>query len=105
MIAALGVSGAFFSDSSVFLPIQRTTFLLLGLAPVIFLIALLDARLARSSVGDLLVELRGRPGSSELREPLARALGDPSLEIAYWLPRVLQLDRSRRAPGGASGRR
>ena len=87
MCAALLISGAFFPGSA-FIWIQRTTFLLLGLAPIAFLIALLDARLARSSVGDLLVELRADPSPADLREPLARALDDPSLELAYWLPQM-----------------
>jgi signal transduction histidine kinase len=69
-----------------FLTIQRLTFFFLGLAPVGFLAALLDARLARSSVGELLVELRADSSPSDLRAPLARALHDPGLEVAYWLP-------------------
>ena len=85
MIAALLVMGTFFPGEA-FLTVQRTTFFVIGLAPVAFLIALLDARLARSSVGDLLVELRADPAPQELREPIARALNDPSLELAYWLP-------------------
>ena len=59
---------------------------MLGLTPIAFLIGLLDARLARSSVGDLFVELRADPAPAELRDALARALRDPSLELAYWLP-------------------
>jgi signal transduction histidine kinase len=39
----------------------------------------------RGPVGDLVVELtRARPG--EIRAALARAVGDPSLELALWLP-------------------
>jgi signal transduction histidine kinase len=49
-------------------------------------VALLDARLARSSLGDLLVELGAEPAPGELRDALARALRDPSLTLAYWLP-------------------
>ena len=77
--------GAFFPGEA-FLAVQRMTFFVLGLAPVAFLVALLDARLARSAVGELLVELRADPAPQELREPIARALDDPSLELAYWLP-------------------
>jgi signal transduction histidine kinase len=58
----------------------------LGLAPLAFLIALLNARLARSSVADLMVELAADPAPGDIREPLASALHDPSLEVAYWLP-------------------
>jgi signal transduction histidine kinase len=46
----------------------------------------LRARLARSAVGDLFVELRRDPDPAELEQALARALGDPSLTLAYWLP-------------------
>jgi signal transduction histidine kinase len=37
-------------------------------------------------VGDLVVELRADPTSADLRDALARALRDPSLLLAYWLP-------------------
>ena len=66
--------------------IRRVTFVVIGLAPVAFLVGLLDARLARSAVGDLLVELRADPAPADLRDALARALRDPSLTLAYWLP-------------------
>ncbi|MFG1815916.1 sensor histidine kinase [Kribbella sp. NPDC049174] len=65
--------------------VRHITFAVLGLAPVAFLLGLLDARLARTDVGALLMELRAHPGG-DLREPLARALHDPSLTISYWLP-------------------
>ena len=86
MIAVLMLAGAFFSEESFFLPIQRATFVVIGLAPIAFLIALLDARLARSSVGELMIELRAMPAPLDLTAPLARALHDPSLSLAYWLP-------------------
>jgi len=65
--------------------VRHIAFATLGLAPVAFLLGLLDARLARADVGALLMELRAHP-AGELREPLARALHDPSLTLAYWLP-------------------
>src|SRR3954468_18528867 len=46
----------------------------------------LRPRLARSAVGDLLVDLREPAAHGALRDALARALGDPSLEVAYWVP-------------------
>jgi signal transduction histidine kinase len=61
-------------------------FATLGVAPVAFLIGLLHDRLARSAVGDLFVELRTDPAPADLRDALARALRDPSLTLAYWLP-------------------
>jgi len=75
---ALGISG--------FETIQRITFFVVGLAPLAFLVGLLHARLARSAVGELFVDLRADPAPSDLRDSLARALRDPSLTLAYWLP-------------------
>ena len=66
--------------------LRWATFATLGLAPVAFLVALLHARLARSSVADLFVELKEDPAPADLRHALARALRDPSLTLAYWLP-------------------
>jgi signal transduction histidine kinase len=54
--------------------------------PVAVLIALLQRRLARGAVAGLVVELGERPAGVDLREALARALGDPALEVAYWIP-------------------
>jgi signal transduction histidine kinase len=51
--------------------------------PVIFLWGLLSTRLARSAVGDLVVELEGPMAPGGLRLAMARALGDPTLDIAY----------------------
>ena len=47
---------------------------------------MLRTRQHHSVVADLMVDLRAQPGPDELRALLARALGDPSLELAYWLP-------------------
>jgi signal transduction histidine kinase len=65
--------------------IRLITFAALGLAPIAFLIALLDARLARGDVAGLLVELRANP-TADLQVALGRALRDPSVRLAYWLP-------------------
>jgi signal transduction histidine kinase len=66
--------------------IRWAMFATLGLAPVAFLLGLLVSRLARTGVGELLVELRADPQPSDLRDALARALRDPSLTLVYWLP-------------------
>jgi signal transduction histidine kinase len=66
--------------------IRRVTLFVIGLAPVAFLAGVLDARLARSSVGDLFIVLRGNPSPAELQDALARVLRDPTLTLAYWLP-------------------
>jgi len=52
--------------------------------PIALLAGLLRARLTRVRVGDLVVELEETPPEG-LRDALARALGDPTLEVAYWL--------------------
>jgi signal transduction histidine kinase len=66
-------------------PIRLVTFAAVGLAPVAFLFALLDLRLARGDVAGLLVELQADP-TADLQAPLSRALRDPSLRLTYWLP-------------------
>ena len=61
----------------------------------------------QTTVADLVVEL-GEARSGTLRGELARALGDPSLEIGYWLPdRAGFVDTEGRVlalPGAGSGR-
>jgi hypothetical protein len=54
--------------------------------PLAFLVGLLRTRLHRGVLSDLIVELSGHPSPPEVRAALARALGDPALEVAYWLP-------------------
>jgi signal transduction histidine kinase len=84
MIAVLALRAAVGAPG--YVTIQRLTYFVVGLAPFAFLTGLLHARLARSSVGDLFVELRADPAPADLRDALARALRDPSLTLAYWLP-------------------
>ena len=108
MIAVLFVFGAF--QGPAFQDDPAGDALVIGISPFAFLIGLLDARLARSAVGDLFVELRADPSPAGLRDALARALRDPSLTLAYWLPEFeswADLDgRPVRAAGpGAGGRR
>jgi len=66
--------------------VRWVAFALLGIAPVILLVGHLRARLARSAVGDLLVEIRRDPGPADLEQAVVRTLGDASLTLAYWLP-------------------
>jgi hypothetical protein len=64
-------------------------FVLLGTliaVPLAVLADMLRARLAHSAVGDLVLELSADPAPANPRDALARALHDPSLRIAYWLP-------------------
>jgi signal transduction histidine kinase len=57
--------------------------------PLGFLAGLFGAHIAHGSVGNLIVEL-GHDGASTLREALAVALRDPSLQVAYWRPGALE---------------
>ena len=50
-------------------------------------VAFLRSRLARHGVGELVVELGEKGPGGELRGAVPRALGDPSAEIAYWMPK------------------
>jgi PAS domain S-box-containing protein len=73
----------------------------IALVPVAFLAGLLRSRLARGSVLQLLTALEtGTP----LRDALSDALGDPSLELAYWLGEGRWADAEGRAlPEPAAG--
>ncbi|HEX6754504.1 MAG TPA: sensor histidine kinase [Mycobacteriales bacterium] len=56
------------------------------LLPLGFLAWVLHVRLGRSAVGTLLASLREPLPAAQLRTVLARALGDPSLQVGYWRP-------------------
>ena len=62
-----------------------TSGLLVGALTALF--GLLVGRRVRGSVGDLVVEL-DRAGPGGVRRALARAVGDPTLELALWLPEL-----------------
>ena len=66
--------------------LRRATLFVIGLAPIAFLGALLQAKLARSSVGELIVALQHDQAPNAVRDALSRALRDPSLDLVYWLP-------------------
>ena len=83
MLAALLIAGTFQLPG--FEIIRLATFTVAGLAPLAFLAGLLDARLAKAGVGELLVQLRTDP-TPDLRGLLAQALRDPTLSLIYWLP-------------------
>lgn len=82
MIALLLLAG-FFEWTAVQEPVRLVTFAVIGVAPIVFLIGLLAARLGRASVGDLLVDVGANPGPGELQYAVARALRDPSATVAY----------------------
>jgi signal transduction histidine kinase len=58
-----------------------------GLVPYMFLATLVRARMIQTgAVGRLVARLGEAPGRGQLRDELARALGDPTIELVYWLP-------------------
>jgi signal transduction histidine kinase len=59
-----------------------------GLLPYVFVGSLLRARVIRGGAfRELVAELgKAPPRREQLRDSLAKALGDPSLELAFWLP-------------------
>jgi signal transduction histidine kinase len=58
-----------------------------ALVPYLFLYTLVRTRMIQSgAVGELMARLGEAPQRGELRDALARALGDPSVELVYWLP-------------------
>lgn len=56
--------------------------LVFAAVPVAILASMLQRRLARGAVAQLVVELDG----PDLTQALSRALGDPGLTVGYWLP-------------------
>jgi signal transduction histidine kinase len=71
-------------------PFNRTPshifFYAFAAVPIAVLVVFLQRRLARGVVAGLVVELGEPTAPADLRAALARALGDPSLELAFWLP-------------------
>jgi signal transduction histidine kinase len=58
-----------------------------ALVPYLFLLTLIRARMIQSgAVGELMARVGAAPKRGELRDELARALGDPTLDLVYWLP-------------------
>ena len=66
---------------------QQVTALLLVSVPLAFLFGILHQQLARAGMADLVVALHRAPEARRLGDALGKALGDPSLVLAYWLPR------------------
>jgi signal transduction histidine kinase len=85
-VLGLGIFDASYDDLSK--AIFYTCLVALGLVPYLFLAGLVRGRWIRGRGVDALISGLGesrRDGS--LREELAQALGDPSVELAYWLPK------------------
>ncbi|HEU5206880.1 MAG TPA: PAS domain S-box protein [Gaiellaceae bacterium] len=85
-IAALGAIGLLVVSNELSASasdaLQPVFFVAFAAVPVSFLFGVLRTRLARSTVSELVVALEaGEP----LRDALAGALGDPELDVVYWL--------------------
>jgi signal transduction histidine kinase len=69
--------------------VDRVLFWTAGIAQasvaVVVLVGLLRRRLAHAAMSDLVVKLEQMP-PEELQDALRRAVGDPSLRLAFWLP-------------------
>jgi signal transduction histidine kinase len=67
--------------------LERARVISLSIVPFAFLAGLLRSRVAAAAaVSDLVARLGAGRRRGALRDALAEALGDPSLELAYWLP-------------------
>jgi signal transduction histidine kinase len=66
--------------------VELLAWLVFAAVPFAFLAGLLRTRLARTAVAELVLELGETTEPGGLRDALARALHDPSLALAYWLP-------------------
>ena len=87
VICLVDLAGAFSSPDPVAQPFAYLVWelrnVLVVTVPVIFVWGLLSTQLARSAVGDLVIDLDKGALPGELRACLTRALGDPSLEMLY----------------------
>ena len=73
--------------------------------PLVVLSGILRSRLARSTVGDLFVELRADPTPASSATRSRETLRDPSLTLAYWLPQFRSwADLDGRPVAAAGGR-
>src|SRR5262249_41602835 len=84
LLAALLVADQ--ASAGVTRALDATERLALATVPLAYLFGLFQTRLARAGLGELVVELGNNPEQGQLRDALARALRDPTLELGYWMP-------------------
>jgi signal transduction histidine kinase len=85
-VAAVATAGSFAERTFAWDLSQALNIAALTVVAIAFAVGVARARLARGSVADLVVQLGDAPDRPVLRDVLARALRDPSLEIAYAVP-------------------
>jgi signal transduction histidine kinase len=74
-------------DSSTSEIVQVVLLAPFAVVPYVFLFAFVRARMLQGgAVGELIARVGAAPMPGELRDALAEALDDPSLELVYWLP-------------------
>jgi signal transduction histidine kinase len=91
LLAALLVANAVAQESDTTEAVSLAALTAFGALPFAFLTGLMRSRAWRTgAVTDLVESLGSGPERGGLRDALAGALSDPSLEIAYWLPEAGQ---------------
>ncbi len=65
--------------------LQSAQQLAFGVVPIAYLVGLLRARMGRVGVSDLIVQLGRGLEHGRLRDAIAAALRDPSLELGFWI--------------------
>src|ERR671911_66625 len=86
LIGQLALQSAI-GQSDALVAVSLLSMLPFALVPYLFLGALVRARLVQGgAVGALVARLAEAPAERNLRDALAEALDDPSLELHYWLP-------------------
>ena len=81
LLLVVGVVGAFSEQAA--RPFEYAALAAFGTVPLAFLLGVLRSRLARSAAGELLMSLGE---GAQLRDALAQALHDPTLDVGYWVP-------------------
>jgi signal transduction histidine kinase len=82
-LLAVSIAGAEWQATKT---IFYATLIPFGLVPYLFLFSLVQARMLRGgAVGQLVATIGETAGSGDIRDALAVALNDPSVDLAYWL--------------------
>jgi signal transduction histidine kinase len=87
LAAALVIANFLGASESLKETIFYSTLFPLALVPYVFLAGLVKGRVLRGrGLGALVRRLGAGPERGDLRAALSEAIGDPSLQLAYWLP-------------------
>ena len=98
LIGQLALQSAI-GQSDALVAVSLLSMLPFALVPYLFLGALVRARYVQGgAVGALVARLAEAPAERNLRDALAEALDDPSLELHYWLPERQQFVDSHGRP-------